>query len=69
MQKNIFPMHIKNSNQLLACFLRKKKLQIVVGNMIEINSFHGEDEKNTYQEIAEFTIRKIYELENECKNR
>jgi 1-acyl-sn-glycerol-3-phosphate acyltransferase len=69
MQKNIFPIYIKNSNELLACFLRKKKLQIVVGNIIEIKNFHGEDEKKTYQEIAEFTIQKIYELENECKNR
>lgn len=69
MQKNILPIHIKNSDHLFLCFLRKKKLQIIVGNIIEINTFCGDDDKKTYQKIAEFTIQKIYELENECKNR
>jgi 1-acyl-sn-glycerol-3-phosphate acyltransferase len=68
MQKNIIPVYIKNSDHFLACFLRKKKLQIVFGDKINISRFSNDDEKRIYYEIAEYTISKIYELENECKN-
>jgi len=67
--KNILPVYIHNSDHLWQCFLRKKKLQIVIGNIIEIKDFQGiEDRKEKYKTIAEYSLNQIYELKNECKN-
>ena len=68
MQKNIIPIYIHNSNQLWKCFLRKSNLQIVIGKPISISDFTEENKKKLYYEIAEYTLKKIYELKNDCSN-
>ncbi|MCD4818799.1 MAG: 1-acyl-sn-glycerol-3-phosphate acyltransferase [Candidatus Cloacimonetes bacterium] len=67
--KNILPVYIQNSDHLWQCFFRKKKLVIVIGEIIDITEFQNiEDRKDKYRKIAEHTLKKIYELKNECEN-
>ena len=68
--KNIVPIYLKNTDKLLKCFFRKEKIQIVIGETINIDKFHKTDNnKQDYREIAEFTMQKILELDNDCKTR
>jgi len=69
LKKDIFPVRIINSDDLWSCFLRKKKLQIIMGDKITICTFSGEETKATYQHIADYTINVIYGLKDESANR
>ena len=66
-QKNIVPIFIQYPSSLFKSFFRMESLKIVIGEKILISQFkESERVKNTYREIAEFTMQKIRELENEC---
>jgi len=48
-------------------FIRKESLKIVIGEKIKISQFKQVKKKtDTYREIAEITMKRIEELENEC---
>jgi 1-acyl-sn-glycerol-3-phosphate acyltransferase len=66
-QKDIVPVFIQYPSYCWQSFIRKEKLKIVIGNKIDISQFkESERRKDTYREIANFTMGKIRELENEC---
>ncbi len=66
-QKNIVPIFIKYPSSWLKSFFRMDSLKIVIGKKILISQFKKTEKiKDTYREIAEFTMQKIRELENEC---
>jgi len=66
-RKDIFPIYIKNSNHFFKCFLRKERLKIVIGEKIIIKPFLEKGEgKETYRNLANYTLKKINELENDC---
>lgn len=67
LKKDILPIYIKNSPYFWKCFLRKEKLKIVIGKKIKAESFSNLDEtKENYRSLAEFVLKKINELSNEC---
>jgi 1-acyl-sn-glycerol-3-phosphate acyltransferase len=64
---NVLPVFILNSNNLLACLFRKKRLKIVVGEMIQTKDFMQKDiTKESYRSFAKMVLGKINELEDEC---
>ncbi|MBT6993698.1 MAG: 1-acyl-sn-glycerol-3-phosphate acyltransferase [Candidatus Cloacimonetes bacterium] len=66
-QKNIVPIFIQYPSNWLKSFFRMESLKIVIGEKILISQFEEKERmKDTYREIAEFTMQKIRELENEC---
>jgi len=66
-QKDIVPIYIKYPSSMWKSFIRKESLKIVIGEKIKISQFKQVKKKtDTYREIAEFTMKKIEELENEC---
>ncbi len=68
-RKDILPLYIKNSDRFKDCFWGKSRMYIVVGEWIKIEDFIAAGiEKENYRRIADHTMQKIFELENECKN-
>jgi len=66
-QKDIVPVFIKYPSSMWKSFIRKESLKIVIGEKIKISQFEQAKKKtDTYREIAEFTMNRIKELENEC---
>lgn len=63
MKVPILPLYIENSNHLLRCLIRKKRLVIRVGEKINPAEFANlPADKNTYRNIAEKTLEKINRL-------
>ncbi|HHE39215.1 MAG TPA: 1-acyl-sn-glycerol-3-phosphate acyltransferase [Candidatus Cloacimonetes bacterium] len=65
--KDIVPIYMKNSNKFRKCFLGKDRLKIVIGEKIKKEDYSNlDDSKNNYRYLANFIMKKIKELENEC---
>ncbi len=68
-QKNIVPIFIQYPSNCWKSFFKQESLKIVIGEKILISQFEKSEKiKDTYREIAEFTMKKIRELENETKD-
>ena len=66
-KKDICPIYIHNSTNFLKCFLRKKRLKIVIGEKIKTTSFaEMKSTRGNYKNLAESVMKKVYELKNEC---
>jgi 1-acyl-sn-glycerol-3-phosphate acyltransferase len=66
-QKDIVPVFIKYPSSMFKSLLRKESLNIVIGKKIKTSQFEQTKKKtDTYREIAEFSMKKIRDLENEC---
>lgn len=69
--KDILPIYIHNSNQLWKCLTRKKRLEFFIGKRIETKKYvegEFEDKKQMYRSLANYTVKKIYELRDESKD-
>jgi 1-acyl-sn-glycerol-3-phosphate acyltransferase len=64
MRKDILPLYIENSDRLMSCvFSSKRKIRIVVGEQIKAEYFaEWEENKESYQRLAEYVYGKIGEL-------
>lgn len=63
---DILPVYIENSDKLTDCFLFKKRLKIVFGEVISFSQFADlEANKENYQMISKYVYNKINELKNE----
>ncbi|MDY6915732.1 MAG: lysophospholipid acyltransferase family protein [Candidatus Cloacimonadota bacterium] len=68
-KKNILPIYVHNSNKFLSCLFRKKRLQFVIGEKINIDNFiEFGDNKENYRRVAKYILEKINGLKNECEN-
>jgi 1-acyl-sn-glycerol-3-phosphate acyltransferase len=66
MKVPILPVYIENSNHLLSSFLRKKRVNIYIGEWIEPDEFAGlPAEKASYRHIAEQVLARIKSLPHE----
>ncbi|MCF7919862.1 MAG: 1-acyl-sn-glycerol-3-phosphate acyltransferase [Candidatus Cloacimonetes bacterium] len=65
MKKDILPIYIENSNDVLGCIFGKKNLRITVGDFIKSESFQDmEATKENYQLLADEVMKKINELKD-----
>lgn len=65
-KKNILPILIKNSDDFWNCFLRKKHMDIIIGEPIDIQPFIKEKSvKQDYRDLAELVMKRIKELDND----
>lgn len=59
----VLPVYIENSNDLKSCILRKKRVNIYIGEWLEPEEYRNlPAEKKTYRQIAEDVLRKINNL-------
>ena len=64
-QKAILPVYIENSDHLRLCFFRRRKIKIVIGELIPLDFFgNWEPHKANYQKLADYTYQKITELKH-----
>ncbi len=60
---DIIPVYVHNSNRLLDCFLFKKRLHVVIGELIPYEQFKSLPmEKESYREITENVFSKVISL-------
>lgn len=65
MKKDILPIYLENSDDILGCIFGKKKFRITIGDYIRANSFsHMEANRENYHKLAEEVMEKINELQN-----
>lgn len=63
MKKDILPIYIENSDDMLGCILGKKRLTFVIGERIKFENFAElELTKENYQYVSDYVMEKIYEL-------
>jgi len=64
---NVLPIFIKNSNNLKDCFLWKKRLKFIIGDIIDTTPFieKGENKQN-YRDFSAYVLNKINELKDVC---
>lgn len=61
----IVPIYIENSNHIFKCFLRIKRLKVIIGNPIEVDYFKDwELNKNNYRQLAKYTLETINSLKS-----
>jgi len=64
----VLPIKIENSNNIMDCLMRKKKLKIVVGEKIGTKSYQQlPAEKNTYKLIANDILNTINNLDSQLE--
>ncbi len=64
-QKPIIPVKIENTQKLLGCFFRVKKLRIIVGETIPVEKVSEyPDTKDGYRALSEMILDRINELGN-----
>jgi 1-acyl-sn-glycerol-3-phosphate acyltransferase len=64
--KNVLPVYIQNSDDLFSCLFRKKRLKIILGELIQTKEFMNEEiTKDSYRKFAEMVLNRINELRNE----
>jgi 1-acyl-sn-glycerol-3-phosphate acyltransferase len=62
-KKDIVPIYVENSNSLLSCFFRIKKVRIIIGETIEWSEYaYLEGNKEKYQLISNDIFNKINQL-------
>jgi len=65
-KKDIVPVYVENTTDLMKCFLRKKKVRIIIGQTIAWDSYANlDDNKDKYQLIADDIYNKIIKLGHE----
>jgi len=63
---NVLPVFIRNSNDFKKCFLKKDKLNFIIGDVIDIAPFIKKGEtKENYREFSAYVLKKINELNND----
>ncbi len=66
MKVPILPVYIENSNRLPGCFLRKKRLNIYIGEWIQPEEYSClPAEKKSYRHIAEVVLKRVNVLSPE----
>lgn len=61
--KDILPIRIKNSDDFFNCLIRKKRVEIVIGEMIDVSPFIKEKSvKQDYRDLAAYVMKRINEL-------
>jgi len=66
MKVPILPVYIENSNHMLSCLFRKRRLNIYLGEKIQPDKYvNMPADKNTYRLIAEEILEKINGLPHE----
>jgi len=69
-QKNILPIWVENTDCLGKCLFRKRRLRVVIGELIKYESFQNWEQcKENYQKIADYTFQKIGELKDASSTR
>ena len=66
----VVPVYVEGTDKLLACFIGKKKLNIVIGPPVtsdKIVSFV--DDKNGYRELADEIMNRIKDLKEQFDRR
>ena len=65
--KAIMPVHVRGSNSLKACFLRKDRLQVRIGRAIRIpEEYESEDRKKDYTVLLGMIREAMKMLEDEA---
>lgn len=60
---DILPIYVHNSNRLLDCFLFKKRLHVIIGELIPFEQFKSlPPEKESYRKISEIAFSKVISL-------
>ncbi len=68
-KKNILPILIKNTDDLKGCLFRKKRVEIIIGKIINTEPFQKETlEKQDYRDLAEYVMTVIRDLDNDHTN-
>jgi 1-acyl-sn-glycerol-3-phosphate acyltransferase len=65
----VLPIKIVNSNHLIACIFRRKKLEIIFGEPISVEKISEfEDSKDGYRKFSHFILEIINGLKDESKD-
>ncbi len=66
-KKPIVPIYLENTDEVGACMLFKKRMKMVIGEPIPVEYFSDwEENKASYQKLADYIFEKIQELKHEC---
>lgn len=66
----VLPVYIENTNKAGQCLLRKKKVTIIIGDIIDTESYLCQDEyKKVYRKIADDILNTINSLKDTSQNK
>ncbi|MBN2069834.1 MAG: (d)CMP kinase [Candidatus Krumholzibacteriota bacterium] len=65
----IVPLFISGADDLKACFLRKKKMEVRIGRPVRIDpDYHSDDKKEDYNMLAQMTMEEMVMMKNDSEN-